>query len=167
LNEDWIDGREQREATFANLSPGTYVFHVRAENTGILSANDATLRFTILPLFWQTSWFKMISVLLFVLLVYAGFRVRVRGMLRREQMLKQRIADAVADIKVLHGLIPICANCKKVRDDKGYWNDVAQYITENSQAVMTHGICPECTEKLYGREMLDRIRKKSGDAPAE
>ena len=55
-------------------------------------------------------------------------------------------------IKILSGFIPICANCKKVRDDKGYWNQIESYIAEHSDAVFSHALCPECVEELYGKE---------------
>jgi len=46
-------------------------------------------------------------------------------------------------------MIPICANCKKIRDDKGYWEQIETYIQERTSATFTHGICPECARKLY------------------
>ncbi|MCK4448154.1 MAG: GAF domain-containing protein [Candidatus Marinimicrobia bacterium] len=59
------------------------------------------------------------------------------------------LQKALSDVKRLSGLIPICANCKKIRDDKGYWADVEKYISERSDVDFTHGICPDCTKKLY------------------
>jgi PAS domain S-box-containing protein len=56
---------------------------------------------------------------------------------------------AQARVKVLGGLLPICASCKKIRDDKGYWNRLEGYIHEHSEAHFTHGICPTCSRKLY------------------
>ncbi len=56
---------------------------------------------------------------------------------------------ALLQVKILSGLLPICASCKKIRDDKGYWNRIEVYIMENSEAKFTHGICQECREKLY------------------
>jgi hypothetical protein len=53
-------------------------------------------------------------------------------------------------LKVLKDLLPICAKCKKIRDDKGYWNQMEKYITEHSGAQFTHGLCPKCAEELYG-----------------
>ena len=53
------------------------------------------------------------------------------------------------DIKTLNKLLPICSNCKKIRDDKGYWNQIESYIRDHSETEFTHGICPECSEKLY------------------
>lgn len=51
------------------------------------------------------------------------------------------------EIKTLRGIIPICAGCKKIRDDKGYWNQVEVYVSEHTDAEFTHGMCPECIEK--------------------
>ncbi len=59
-------------------------------------------------------------------------------------------------VKILSGIIPICASCKKIRDDKGYWNQVADYIREHSEAEFTHGFCPECADNIYGKY----LRKK-------
>ena len=56
---------------------------------------------------------------------------------------------AEAEIKILKGILPICANCKKIRDDKGYWSQVESYIKEYSEAEFSHSICPECVKKLY------------------
>ncbi len=59
------------------------------------------------------------------------------------------------EIKRLKGIIPICCSCKKIRDDEGYWEQVETYIESHSDAEFTHGICPECTEKLYGDLLND------------
>jgi hypothetical protein len=56
---------------------------------------------------------------------------------------------ALSEIKQLRGIIPICSSCKKIRDDKGYWHQVEAYISEHSDAMFSHGICPECMKKLY------------------
>lgn len=59
------------------------------------------------------------------------------------------LKQTIAKINTLSGLLPICANCKKIRDDKGYWNRLEAYIMHRSEAEFTHGICPECIEKFY------------------
>lgn len=56
---------------------------------------------------------------------------------------------ALGMVKQLSGMLPICANCKKIRDDEGYWKDVAVYVRDHSEAEFTHGICPDCIEVLY------------------
>jgi len=60
-----------------------------------------------------------------------------------------KLQDALNKIKTLRGIIPICAACKKIRDDSGYWNQLESYINEHFEAQFSHGICPECADKLY------------------
>ncbi len=76
------------------------------------------------------------------------------AMARFEDMMELRhlngeLQQALAQVKKLSGLLPICANCKKIRDDGGYWQDVAVYIRDHSEADFTHGICPDCAKELY------------------
>ncbi|MDH3391775.1 MAG: hypothetical protein OEL85_08260, partial [Desulfobulbaceae bacterium] len=52
-------------------------------------------------------------------------------------------------VNLLGGMLPICASCKKIRDDKGYWNQIETYIRDHSEAEFSHGICPDCAQKLY------------------
>jgi len=59
------------------------------------------------------------------------------------------LQEALVTIKTLHGILPICASCKKIRDDKGYWTQIESYIREHSTAEFSHGICPDCAKKLY------------------
>jgi hypothetical protein len=70
----------------------------------------------------------------------------------REKLIK-KLQDALDTIKTLRSIIPICASCKKIRDDKGYWNQIESYIKDHSNADFTHGICPECSKKLYSEFM--------------
>lgn len=56
---------------------------------------------------------------------------------------------ALAKVKLLSGFLPICSSCKKIRDDKGYWNQIESYIRDHSEADFSHSICPECARKLY------------------
>lgn len=57
--------------------------------------------------------------------------------------------QALAEARTLSGLLPICANCKKIRDDQGYWHRVEVYVSKHSGAQFSHGICPDCMGKLY------------------
>ena len=63
--------------------------------------------------------------------------------------LNAELQKALAEIKTLRGILPICSSCKKIRDDEGYWNQLETYIQEHSEAVFSHGLCPECGKKLY------------------
>jgi hypothetical protein len=68
----------------------------------------------------------------------------------REEELQARVQQALNEVKVLSGLLPICAWCKRVRDDEGYWDKLEAYIAKNSQASFTHSICPRCLDSLDG-----------------
>lgn len=61
----------------------------------------------------------------------------------------EKLATVLEEVKELHGLLPICANCKKIRNDQGYWDHVEVYIQEHSKADFSHGICPDCLKELY------------------
>jgi len=61
----------------------------------------------------------------------------------------RELEEARERIRVLHGFIPICAACKKVRDDEGYWREIEGYIRDHSEADFSHGICPDCMKRLY------------------
>ncbi len=80
--------------------------------------------------------------------IVADITERVRATEERENLIEE-LQTALENIKTLRGLIPICANCKKIRDDQGYWQDVAVYVSKHSEADFTHGICPDCAKKLY------------------
>lgn len=73
---------------------------------------------------------------------------RKRAEAERERVVR-KLQDALAEVKRLSGLLPICASCKKIRDDKGYWQQIEAYIRDHSEAEFSHSICPECAEKLY------------------
>ncbi|MBN1591919.1 MAG: GAF domain-containing protein [Candidatus Coatesbacteria bacterium] len=68
---------------------------------------------------------------------------------------KVRLEKALNEIKTLRGLVPICACCKKVRDDTGFWQSVEVYVGDRTEADFTHGVCPECEKKLYPPEPGD------------
>ncbi len=75
----------------------------------------------------------------------------------REELICQ-LKIALAEIKTLQGLIPICASCKNIRDDKGYWNEIDEYIAEHTEAQFSHGLCPGCAKELYPhiyKKMMD------------
>jgi len=77
----------------------------------------------------------------------------------REKNLIIKLKEALSKVKQLSGLLPICARCKKIRDDKGYWQSVEEYLAEHSDAHLSHSICPKCVEELYP-ELADKIMNK-------
>ncbi len=94
-------------------------------------------------------------------------RLRVRNHLelkRRNAIIKEQrdlLESALARVKQLEGIIPICAYCKKIRDDKQNWHQMEQYITDHSEAFFSHGACPECAAK-----QMEEIRKMKLDSRA-
>ena len=87
-----------------------------------------------------------------------------RELYRKLEERNQELEKALDEIKTLRGILPICANCKKIRDDQGYWNQIEQYISEHSQAEFSHGLCPECIRELYP-ELADEILAKHKNKP--
>ncbi len=73
------------------------------------------------------------------------------------------LKNSLAQVKKLSGFLPICASCKKIRDDKGYWRQVDEYVSDHSEALFSHGICPDCMRKMYPEfadEVLTTVNEK-------
>jgi len=70
--------------------------------------------------------------------------------LQREGVLRAGLETAIAEIRTLEGIVPICAHCKNVRNDDGYWQQVEVYVRDHTHAEFSHGICPNCSQKLFG-----------------
>ncbi len=116
---------------------------------------------------YQLFLFILFSILLTWFAFFGGFVSNLRRRLRLQkeeikiEMEERKIAqtekekliielkDALREVKTLGGLLPICASCKKIRDDQGYWNQIESYIQARSDAEFSHSICPDCAKKLY------------------
>ena len=68
----------------------------------------------------------------------------------------KELQSALEKVQMLSGMLPICASCKQIRDDRGYWNKIEVYIEKHSEAEFSHGICPECARKLYPEYFSER-----------
>jgi sigma-B regulation protein RsbU (phosphoserine phosphatase) len=94
-------------------------------------------------------------------------RARVQGgarVVELQRSLAERVEEleqALARVKQLQGLLPICSYCKKIRDDRNYWQQVEAYIGEHSEAVFSHGICPDCFDKFVKPE-LNKVNGSGG-----
>jgi len=147
----WNDAGAQRVAQYTNLSPGTYQFIVEAGSDGKWGS-AGTMTVTLPPLFYQTRWFAVMAVVAGVLAIVSVPLLRVRQLRARARELDQRVQEAIRELKVLSGLLPICAWCKKIRDDRGYWSRIEAYLGARTDAQFTHGICPECDAKMAAEE---------------
>jgi hypothetical protein len=113
---------------------------------GLVHAHDYGLKTSL----------RFFPSLLFVAVIGYGLessRYRFSDMLRREheELLEEKanLEKALRQIKTLRGLLPMCASCKKIRDDNGYWKQIEAYLHEHSDAKFSHGICPDCAKELY------------------
>ena len=104
--------------------------------------SDLSLPTMFLP-YWQAV--MRLGFLLIVIFLMDG---RQRAEREREKLIVE-LQEALANVKTLRGLLPICSSCKKVRDDRGYWNQIESFVRERSEAAFSHSICPECEKKLY------------------
>jgi hypothetical protein len=99
-------------------------------------------------LFWRS--YIIFSVVICILLVLiVVFSLWIDKAAKERENIILELQDALSEIRKLRGIIPICSSCKKVRDDKGYWNQIESYIRDHSEADFSHSICPECAKKLY------------------
>ena len=98
-------------------------------------------------LFVVYNFFLLGMVLIFI---YIGYLVEQIS--RKNYIISAELRDSLDEVRTLSGMLPICASCKKIRDDKGYWQQVEEYIARYTQAEFTHGLCPNCTKELYGKQ---------------
>jgi len=147
---DWVDSGTSRSAHYTGLPPRDYTFRVVAANSdGVWNHEGATWKFRLTPALHERRWFPAFIALAVVATGLIVHRWRVRNLRRNEQRLQARIGEAVARIKTLSGLLPICAACKKIRDDQGYWEQIEVYIRDHSEAQFSHGLCPTCIRAMY------------------
>jgi PAS domain-containing protein len=84
------------------------------------------------------------------MVVWAAFNItELHNTLTEKEALIVELKEAISEIKVLRGILPICSYCKKIRDDKGYWNQVESYIHRHTGVEFSHGICKDCADKYY------------------
>ncbi len=110
-------------------------------------------------LYWESAIISPImdvrGIITHFLAVKEDITLRKEAEAEREKLISE-LKAALAEVKTLSGLIPICASCKKIRDDNGYWQQVESYIQRHSEAKFTHGLCPDCMLKLYPDYMIDK-----------
>ena len=88
-----------------------------------------------------------------------NLEIKVRKRTKELEQANTKLEIALSDVQTLSGMLPICSSCKKIRDDKGFWNQIEEYISHHSDAEFTHGICEGCAKKLYP-EFYPKIKEK-------
>jgi ligand-binding sensor domain-containing protein len=162
VEDEWVE-TTSRTVRYPALRGGSYRFGVRAAIGHGPFGPAAYAEVDVLPPWWNTWWAYLAVLLAAFAAVLAIVRWRVAALAQSkaalEEVVAQRTAelrarnaelsDALGKVKQLSGLLPICANCRKVRDDKGYWNQLDLYLRAHSDLDFSHGICPACAKELY------------------
>jgi hypothetical protein len=134
MNSGWT-GTWDEEVIYHDLPEGEYIFKVVAVNRDLkASGSPAELRIDVAA---------------------DPREKRIRELTAAVQEHTRKLREAETTIKELHGLLPICAMCKKIRDDQGSWHRLKKYITEHSEAEFTHGYCPDCAAKVMKEAQKD------------
>ena len=108
---------------------------------------------------WNAQWWfwHLQRLGAYLVVLYFLFHTFHRIAFERNQLLLQ-LHEALGEVRQLSGLLPICASCKKIRDDKGSWKHIESYLSEHSEAEFSHGLCPECSKRAFAE--LKQITKK-------
>jgi hypothetical protein len=163
---DWVEAGFTRQTEYTNVPPGTYRFVVRArEGGGPWSAPGPAVAFRARAVWYRTGTFQLLFLAGFLGLAGASVQWRIRTLRAREIELSKRVEEALGQVRMLSGLLPICSTCKKIRDDSGGWHQVESYVRAHSEASFSHGICPTCLETLYpktAKRLRDREKTHEG-----
>jgi len=172
LEDGWRD-LDGRRVHFPALRGGRYRFEVRAALGQGPFGPPEGVAFRVTPPWWRTGWVYALALLSGSTAVAGIVRARGAALRRRSEALEALVAmrtrelslrnaelsEALGNVKQLSGLLPICAHCKKIRDDQGYWNQLEQYLSKHAEVGFSHGICPECAA-----EQFPEFRRKPGGA---
>ncbi|MBI1754167.1 MAG: hypothetical protein HY014_10815 [Acidobacteria bacterium] len=163
FDSDWRDSIGEWKARYTNLPPGHYTFKVESMvdgATGSRSSYQASININLAPHWYQRPWLLAMLSLIFGFFLLAINHLRVRRIRARSKAkraeLQRAVDDALRQIKVLQGLLPVCAWCKNVRSDEGFWQQIELYISTHSDVTFTHSICPDCSTKF--RSEIDQIK---------
>jgi PAS domain S-box-containing protein len=156
LSKDEASRMRERMARISSLEPGSQPFEQDPFETTVRRKDGREIQ---VEARWRIVWSPKGQAL--------GFQGVTRDVTERKRLeaerdaLIQELTQALAEVKALSGLLPICSHCKKVRDDQGYWSQIESYLSAHTEATFTHGICPDCAQRF--REEIETRRKERAD----
>ncbi|NQW04859.1 MAG: hypothetical protein HQ485_12640 [Acidobacteria bacterium] len=156
-NDAWSEPQVTPELRIQSLEAGTWTIEVAARVSSATAqpwTDPLIATVAVAPHWRETRWTIVGSVLGLGLVVFGLVRWRTRHLHRKADVLERAVQEAMVKVKVLRGLLPICAHCKKIRDDRGYWRRLEDYIGQHSEADFSHSMCPDCQRTHYP-EMFD------------
>jgi hypothetical protein len=109
-------------------------------------------------LFWR-SYGVSIPIIVFLVSLVLYSSLKIDASTKERERIIAELQGALSEIRTLRGIVPICASCKQIRDDEGFWHQVESYIADRTEAEFSHGICPKCMKELYP----DFVKDKEGD----
>ena len=136
----------------------SYVIFVSCIIVYLIAANNDLLEIIVAFSQQHENWEldEFISVTIYLMFALILFSVRRWKEIKRSESLlsdqNKKLLKAMEEIKQLKGIIPICASCKRIRNDAGFWEQVEKYVSTHTGAKFTHSTCPQCSDKLYGNE---------------
>lgn len=181
VDTEWKYTGNETMVSFAALEPGEYTFNVKAaDHQSNWNDEGISVPFVIHPPWWKSWWFTVSLFVVFGLFIAAFYTWRMYAIKENNRKLayeverkttdistlnqnllhrNEELEDALSHIKTLRGIIPICTSCKKIRDDEGFWDQVETYMTKHSEALFSHGYCPDCLEKEM-KSLEDDFKEK-------
>ena len=143
MNSDWVDFMPKGHVILRNVMFAPLV--LEEKTVGIIGLANKDSDFNDNDAKMATGFGELASI---ALQNSRNLDDRIQAEKQREKIIID-LKKALAEVKKLSGLLPICSYCKKVRDDKGYWNQIESYIHEHSEAQFSHSICQECAKQYY------------------
>lgn len=143
MNSEWIDYMPKGHVVLKNVMFAPLV--IDCKTVGLIGLANKSTDFNDNDAKMATGFGELAAI---ALQNSRNLDQRIAAEKQREKVI-ENLNQALSQVKKLSGLLPICGHCKKIRDDKGYWNQIDSYIQENSEAVFSHGICQDCAKKYY------------------
>ncbi|MFO0601206.1 MAG: two-component regulator propeller domain-containing protein [Myxococcaceae bacterium] len=147
LDDAFLEAGDARSASYSRLTPGRYTFEVEAADDQGEWGPPSTVSVEVEAFFWQTRWFAGTLLVIGLALAWTVVRLRTLSLRRRAAELTARVEEEMAKVKVLRGLLPTCAWCKRIRNETGDWQRFETYLTTHADVHFTHGMCDECFKK--------------------